>query len=799
MRLEPDSSPRSSTAWDMDWSLRAAVERCRVWARATRRRRVTVRLLITLLFLLVASTVASGAASGRTDTATSAGSRSSIDGLSWTGIKDSSGVPLSNYIFATQPSLFNLKGNGVSIVLGLLFAIFMVLVICAIWMALFVADFGWLTWLGKPFTAVADGLTGTLATPLVLVVSVTIGGIFVAVFILRGHPAKAVVQVSVMFFVALSGATYLAHPMADVLSSDGLLAQGRDVGIAVAAGVNGQSTPNPKSIVEGFSTTLADNFGRHPVQVWNLGRVVDDSPGCRAAWSSAVLAGSESQLAEGMRRCGDTAAQDRIENPTFGQVGTGLVLLIFGAILLLFLSYLSIKIFLAALSSIFHAILAIFGFAAGGFIYGPTQAFLVRNLVGMVGDAFSLIVLFAFEGAYILVLDSIFRSAPENGIAVIFVGGIVLIAGFVLLRRLDLNLIGGQSRMAEKIRAVLEGRPVPTFQGDTTGHDSLRYGLSPGHVLGKSLSFLAEANANPITSWMLRRQNPLNYWSKEAQDMNQKSYELLHGRVPGGTEGSLQGRASLLAREYDAAVQDATDIGDFPGFNARSAAAAMTRVQDLGGSRADGMSAMAAFSANHASGGWTREQIRRAGRAATQVDAAAEDNPAMYNPLARAAAALDLASINGRGADGRAFAYRARAAEEAALFALRTRPPGNPARTWNTSSPRDHNERLVAAVMRDYGTYEEFVNAVGALGQHPGTGARRPITREDAVRAFAIADEDTRLHIGNMSAVNVSQHAARFFDHPRDDNILRGAMAHKARAMNIDRLLSGTNIGPWTN
>ncbi|MEU7765491.1 hypothetical protein AB0B25_10275 [Nocardia sp. NPDC049190] len=795
IKREPDSSPNS--AWDMDWSLRAVLERCRDWTRATRRRHVTVRLLISLLLLLAATIITSGAA----DAVALAASTSTIDGLSWTGIKDSSGVPLSSYIFATQPSLFNVKGGGVSIILGFLFAIFMVLVIGAIWIALFVADFGWLNWLGKPFIAVADGLTNTLATPLMLVVAVTIGGVFVAVFILRGNPAKAVVQVTAMFFVALSGAAYLANPMADVLSSHGLLAQGRDVGIAVAAGLNGQSNPNPKSIVDGFGTTLADNFGRHPVQVWNLGQVVDDSPSCRAAWTSAVLAGSESQLADGMRLCGNSAARGRIENPTFGQVGTGLVLLIFGTILLVFLAYLSIKIFLAALSSVFHAILAIFGFAAGGFIYGPTQAFLVRNVVGMFADASSMVFLFAFEGGYILVLDSIFRSAPESGIAVMFVGGIVLIAGFVLLRRLDLNLIGGESRISEKIRAILEGRPMPTFVGDTTGHGTLRYALSPGHAIGRSLSLLADINGNPASSWLFRRQNPLMYYSKSLQDMNYLSYQMLLGEVPDRAISGFPGRNIAVARAHDNAALAATEIPEFPGFNARSAAVAVTRVRDLGGSVAEAMSAMSAVSARSPTGGWTSDQIRRAGRAAIQTASGAEDNPAMYAPLAQAAAALDLAGRNGHLTDARGDAYRARAAEEAGLFRRRTRPPSDLQRDYG-----DEDEgSLVHAVMQNHATYEDFLSAVGSAYVHkvdahgnvnrvPGSGGRA-----GAIENFAKADEDTRLYIGNRLALDMELHANNVMANPNDPAVLRAAMQVKSRAMNVDRLLSGTNIGPWTN
>ncbi|MFI9415246.1 hypothetical protein [Nocardia gamkensis] len=774
----------------MDLTARAMLERWRARVRATRARRFVVGLLGTLLVLLPVWTISGGPAAGSADSVAYPTSPQTIDGLSWTGITDSDGVPLSSYMFATDASLFNPLG-GVSIVLGLLFGIFMDVVISGIWLTVFVANFGWLDWLGKPFTALASSLTHTIATPLMLTGAVTIGAVFVAWFIVRGYPAKAVVQVVAMLLVAVSGATFLADPMAGVLSSDGLLAQGRDVGISVAAGLNGQSTPDPQSIVKNFSTTLADNFARHPVQLWNLGHSVDTVPACRAAWSSAVLAGSESQLLQGMRQCGDVSARKKIENPSFGQIGTGVVLLIFGSILMLFLSYLSIKIFLAAVSSIFHAILAIFGFAAGGFIYGPTQTFLVRNLVGMVGDAFSLVVLFVFEGGFILVLDSLVRAAPDSGIAVIFVAGILLIAGFVLLRRLDLNLIGGQSRMAEKIRAVLEGRPAPAVVGDTTGQGTLRYVLSPDHAIGSGLNFLGNVNMSPVASWAFRRPNPLTFGSSKSWDMTNKNYELLHGRVPPGTEGSLGGRSSLLAGQYDDAVLQATKIPGFEGFNARSAAAAITSVRALGGSVADGMSAMAAVSARSPGGGWRREQITRAGRVATHLKAGAEDNPAMYGPLANTAAALDLADIYGNSPGEKGMAYYARAAEEAALFAHNARPPSNSHHPYG-------NNALVQAVMRDYKTYADFERAVGHIGRM-GSKQTGPINRSDAIRAFSVADEDTRLHIGNKLAQDLAEAVNNVLADPKNSTLKRAAMDIKARAMHIDRLLSGTNIGPWTN
>ncbi len=757
--------------WDTDWSLRALLGRGRAWARVSRRRHTTVRILTTLLVLLAAWTLSGGAAAGQTDTVAYARSTSTIDGLAWTGIKDSYGVPLSNYIFATETGVLDPKEAAVAIVLGLLFAIFMVIVISGIWLTGFVASFGWLAWLEKPFTAVADGLTGAIATPLVLTLSVTIGAFFVAWFVVRGHPAKAVVQVVAMLVVAVVGAAYLAHPLAAVFSSDGLLSQGRDVGIAVAAGLNGNSTPDPQSIVAEFNGTLADNFARRPVQVWNLGHVVDDSPRCRAAWSSAVLAAKESQLAEGMRQCGDTLAHDRIQNPSIGQIGTGLVLLICGTILLLFLVYLSIKIFLAAVSAIFHGTAAIVGFAAGGFIYGPSQAFLVRNLVGMVGDAGSMVVLFVFEGGYVLVLGSVFRAAPGSGLAVIFVGGIVLVAGFVLLHRLDLNLIGGQSRIAEKIRAVLEGRPAPAGGASTgMGEATIRQSLSPGHAIGTAVRFAADFNGNPVASWMFGRPNPLTYYSRRMQEMNYLNYELLRGNVPPRTAGSWMARLTLGKNAHDAAARAA--VTDFDGVNARAAAAAMTTILTLGGDRADAMGALAVARFPPAMRRWAAEAHARTMKSA-------DENPVQYGPLAQAAAALDLAeSTRGWGGAVEQAAHNAQFAESAVMFhRLTPRPLG--------STRGFERDPFASKAMADYNTYQDFLNAFGG-------------TKESAAREWAAQSEDKRRYIGYTLAERLASKAQQYERTP-NDTLLAEAMDLKNKATYIDLALSGTNIGPWTN
>ncbi|MFQ6395879.1 hypothetical protein ACLMAJ_20725 [Nocardia sp. KC 131] len=754
-------------AWDATyWAPKAVRGRLRDWVAATSRRRAVVRLLIITQALHVVSAILGGAAAARTDSDVPAGNLSAIDGLAWTGVKDSAGIPLSNYLLVTDHGGLLDPGNVVlSTILGLEFTVFMVIVISAIWLIDYVVSFRWLDWLATPLTAVGDRLTDQIATPIVLTLAASIGAFFVAWFVVRGYHAKAVLQVATMLAVAVIGVTYLANPLADVLSSHGLLVQGRDVGISVAAGLNGDATPAPQTIVDTLNGTLADNFVRHPLQVWNFGHVVDDSPSCRAAWSAGVGAGNESQVVRGMRACGDSHAYAQSTNPSMGQIGTGLLLLIFGSILLLFLAYLAIKIFLAALSSVYHAILAIFGFAAGGFIYGATQVFLVRNLVGIVGDALSMVAYTVYLGVYALVLDSVFRAASGGGMAVIFVGGMLLIAGFALLRRLDISLIGGQTQISEQLRAALAGRPAPAPAA--MAETSLRYTLSPGHLTEAAMrrfNDMSAVNANPATSWIFRRPMPFTHFSKDQQHMNYLNYRLLLGEVPTETNESWMGRLTAGKNAHDASARAAVE--EFGGLNPRAAAAAITNVLHLGGDRGDAIGALGVA-------GFSREMSARAIEANIRMDAVAEDNQVTYNPLARAAASLELAETARGFQPQERAAYNAQLAESASLFRLLAPRPLE-------QNNRNVDQNFVHKVQQHWDRpVEEFRNAV-------------PVTEWGSV------NDDTRRYIGSQLARDLSQASVRYSRDPTEQN-LTDAVRAKTRAVNIDMILSNTNVGPWTN
>ncbi|WP_329412196.1 hypothetical protein OG563_07045 [Nocardia vinacea] len=732
-------------------------------------RRGLVRAFIGLHILAALWTFVGVAVAGGADSTTQGSSLSAMDGLAWMNIRDSSRVPLSDYMLVTDHgSVADPLSTALTLVLGLEFIVFMVIMVIAIWTTGFILSFGWLEWLGKPFGMVGDRVAEQTGTPMMMTAAASIGALFVAWFIVRGFYAKATLQVVTMLAVGLFGAVYLSDPMAGVLSPEGLLVQGRDVGISVAAGLNGNSTPDAGAIVSGMNGTLADNFVRHPLQVWNFGHVVDESPSCRAAWSSGVLAGNESQVATGLRACGDSYAYAKTGKPSLGQIGTGLVLLIFGSVLSLFLSFLAIKIFLAALSSIFHAMLAIFGFAAGGFIYGPTQILLVRSVVGMCGDAISMVAFTIFLGGYALVLDSVFRAAPDSGMAVIFVGGMLLISSFVLLRRLDHTILGHQQQIAEQIRATLAGKSSAGGGGAVDGlqQAGLRYSLSPGQLGAaamRGLTTLHMININPVTSWLYRRPNPFTYFSKEMQEMNYLNYELLMGRVPEATAESWMGRLTQGKNAHDAAARAAVE--EFGGLNPRAAAAAATNVFALGGDGGDVTGAMRVA-------GFSQQMTANAVQAYLRVTAAAEKSSVTYDPLARAAVAVELAdTARGFPAPERA-AYIAQMQESASLFQVLAPRPLYP---------------NIGAQGRN------FVRDLEKHWDKPFEDFKKGMPPD----RWGTVSEDTRQHVGSRIADELHQ-ASEKYAKTKSVNDLAELVKVKNRGVNLDLMLSNSRVGPFT-
>lgn len=406
---------RTSRGWEPNWdpaywSPQEVFRRCRGWISATRRRRWTAWILVAIFMLFVFPGVMSAFATAQTDSDTTASSVNSA--TSWMEIHDSSGVPLSNYMFVTNHgSLFHPGNTFLSAMILVIFAPWGLIVTTSNWVVGKTFSFGWLDMIGSPLQKAAENMTDQIATPVMLFLAVTVGAFPLAVFIIRGYPARAVAGIVAVFVVAVLSPLVLDHPLEDVVSSSGLLAQGRNVGIAVAAGLNGNSNPDANQLVAAMQAQMVDNYARRPLQVVNYGHVVDEKPACKSAWSAGMMAGNEDQVKNGLKNCGDSAAYAAANNPSWGQFGGMLLLLLMAIISFISFGYMSIRVIWTGLDAIYYGFLMIFGFAAGGYIYGPTQTWTIRCAVHAFYSAALMATNIIFSATVMLLMNSLFEQA----------------------------------------------------------------------------------------------------------------------------------------------------------------------------------------------------------------------------------------------------------------------------------------------------------------------------------------------------------------------------------------------------
>ncbi len=583
---------RSSRGWPLDagrvwevrhWHLGAVVHRMGEWVRASRRRHRTVVIIGIILGLTIIPGCVGAVAMAQSD---SPGASGGNGALSWMNVRDSAGVSLSKYTFAFNNDAVGILhpfNTAMATAISLEFAGWMVIVVTGIWLIGFVLSFRWMDLFATPLRAIAAGFTEQISIPIVLITAASIGAFCVAWFVLRGFHAKAVTQVVTMLGVAVLGPMFLANPLADVLSSDGWLSQGRDLGITVAAGLNGDRNPRPNAIVASMQEQLADNFARKPLQVWNFGHVIDDRPACGAAWTNSVATGDDNRIKNAMRSCGDGAAYDAAKEPTAGQFGAGLLVLISGTLMLAFGAVLAVKIVRAALDSVYYSFLAIFGFAAGGFVYGPTQTFLVRSVVHAFFAAVRMAVMVIFLGVYVLFLGDIFRQAQGQVMAVFVMGAILEIVAISQLKHLDASLSRGNDWVANRFALTLHGAPVKSAGGGTALGMGTVGAQRHGFGVIKTLGAVSLVAGSPYTAALLRR--------RDGTLPDQAIVRVLQnfGLAPGGGSRGWAIQAALNRPQYANAALEAAEaaggidtvLGAAAGIHAATASGAS--VGDLRG------------------------------------------------------------------------------------------------------------------------------------------------------------------------------------------------------------------------
>ncbi|WP_405136706.1 hypothetical protein [Nocardia sp. NBC_01388] len=774
--------------WEIErWQLRPLIGRVRAWACATRTRRwITGIALMFLVLFVLPGLVGTAAMAG------AAGSGSSGDSaLSWMDVKDSSGVELSNYVFATNDgSVLHPMTTGIALVISLEFAGWMVIVTIGIWLITYVLSFRWLDLFSAPLRAVARTLSAQVAVPIVLITAATIGAFFVAWFVLRGLHAKAAMQIATMLGVAVLAPIFLADPLSDVLSSDGWLIQGRDLGIEIAAGLNGQSNPQPGQLVSSMQGQLADNFARSPLQVWNFGHVVDVSSACRSAWSAA--AGDEGQTASAMQACGDTAAHNAAEKPGVGQIGAGILLLIAGTLLLAFAAVLAIKIVWSALDSVYHGLMAIFGFAAGGFIYGPTQTFLVRSVVHGFFAAARMAAEVVYLGVYVLFLGDLFKQAQGQVMSVFIIGAIVEVVAILQLRRLTAGLEKGNDWVANRFAMAIQNGGRAGAGGGSGGGTALGMGtLGAGRSMSAlgMLGAVSAIGSSPLTEWAWgMTRTPFRPQARKERKSSLAQWDIWGAPGFGGPDGTYMQSYAHFPAFAAAARKGALAYG---GINtAMGAAAAIQHAVDSGAGRIHLPAALRGA-------GFTRDDIiEHAISSWGIIDDNAQNSVLADKQLGRVVAGMQRVQPGGKARSGEEEAADLATLQSAAYVYRRASKGGRPLDGgMPTGQQRDYvdnymdrptKEKMEALKnLADGSTKPGTAGVSMTRGVPPLSG----ITQEEA--------QDMLRWIGNEHSFRVLEAANALTADRQNPLLMRQLQAAVADAQATDSYASGIAPSPW--
>jgi hypothetical protein len=366
--------------------------------------------------------------------------------LGWTGLRDSYGVPASQYfvsLVSTPEATLN-NGQDVSILdpsswmkwmgqametavthstaawwLTLATAGYVFLVGVSLWLVRFALSTRWLVviaQIARPvYNAVNTVAQQLYLGPITVTLCVMIGGFH----ILRGHRGRgwALIGTGALFTVLLL--TFFADPIGELYSEHGLLAMGRETGFAIAQATRGNPYAPGQPLeaqLDALVGQLITSAVRQPLQVINFGTVVDDVPGCAAKWSAAIVNadGSGPGPAHAMGPvsdggCGAVAAMAHAQHLGGGDFMTALVFLFAGLVLSIFLWYVAITNFLVGLKAAYF-----------GTVVGP--AFMV-GMTGLAERAMA----YAKHSAWQLLIHAV-----ELAVYTAFLGVVMVWIGFAL-------------------------------------------------------------------------------------------------------------------------------------------------------------------------------------------------------------------------------------------------------------------------------------------------------------------------------------------------------------------------------
>lgn len=369
------------------------------------------------------------------------------------GIKDSYGVDIGNYAISTDYG--TVLDGGSKAVLGTILdaeaGVFVVICGLAIWFLMYVLRFSFLKDLVAPIADVLQTYAAQIM-PAVFAISAVISALIIAFNIMRGHTSRAVSQTLAALIVATVAGMFAYSPITWVVSDKGPLAQGRNLAVAAgsATSTGGANTAEVLNKLEG---TYATAFIRHPLQNLNFSGQPDDTPACAAAWNAGVNSGDTDRIKDGIRDCGAADSHNwkkQADNPSAGQVGAGVVLMMIGGVVALFCFVLGFHVILEFL----HALGAAASFLvseATGVISGDPQDGFINHLVAMI---FSGVAMFAYV-TYAIICGQLITSTTSrqhNSTVALILCLIVMVAAIRYTFALSKKLKSSNRNTAASVR-----------------------------------------------------------------------------------------------------------------------------------------------------------------------------------------------------------------------------------------------------------------------------------------------------------------------------------------------------------
>jgi hypothetical protein len=292
-------------------------------------------------------------------------------------------------------------------------------------------------------------------------IAALVASLVVAINVMRGHTTRAASQGLAALVVAMVAAVLVYSPISWVISNDGPLIQGRNV--AVSLGANSVAgSANTAATINRLEGMLATSFVRRPLQTFNFAGQPDATASCANAWSAGVRSGDPDRIKDGIRDCGapdSGAMKATADHPNPGQLGTGLLLIVFSLIFAVFCLVLGLHIVAEFFRAIANCVRLLWGFAVGVIPGGP-QSSLVNTFVAV---WFSGIAMFAYVAMTMFIgeiVTAVFASAG-NGIIAMFSALLLMVIAIGAVFTVSRKLKSGSSATAAGILSSIGSPPAP--------------------------------------------------------------------------------------------------------------------------------------------------------------------------------------------------------------------------------------------------------------------------------------------------------------------------------------------------